>query len=450
MGSKLLGVAGLMSVPRLLLPGSPEVGSWAGQMRAATADLMPPAGEPLLPDQDFKWLLDPMGDLAISPPQPAEPAEESTDRRDSAGRAAGLRRPSEEPGRANVSAATAYGLTSSLPAGRGTAEPAHRFGGWPNARSSPAGAREHTPSGTRAGLRSVPDLPAGSASQATRRESPTGLRRAEPAASTYLTDLVRRLENRVDRRLRGWAASGTPAANPGREEIAERDGSGPLSRPNGSRRSASSNSPDRSARPATRRPPGVHDQTFRPSAVTEPGERNRPRPLAGNHERSESRRNSPLGETGPSLPAQPERVRTDPAAAKLALETPTPSVTAVPKKLTRHLDQPVAPKSGRGDDVAPPAAPNGWQQQLRQLTSEPGPPAGTDPIAFTGQFTTAVKALEKAVSDLGRVDARAAVPGAADPETDPPGIHWLDEDELAFRLQKILKRQAQRRGIDLS
>jgi hypothetical protein len=42
------------------------------------------------------------------------------------------------------------------------------------------------------------------------------------------------------------------------------------------------------------------------------------------------------------------------------------------------------------------------------------------------------------------------VPGAADPETDPPGIHWLDEDELAFRLQKILKRQAQRRGIDLS
>jgi hypothetical protein len=44
---------------------------------------------------------------------------------------------------------------------------------------------------------------------------------------------------------------------------------------------------------------------------------------------------------------------------------------------------------------------------------------------------------------------RSAAAGPAVPPI-PAEVHWLSDDELADRIQHIFKRQARRRGIDLS
>jgi len=57
-----------------------------------------------------------------------------------------------------------------------------------------------------------------------------------------------------------------------------------------------------------------------------------------------------------------------------------------------------------------------------------------------------IRLAEQAVGDLAAVERRLAELGARE----APQVQWLEDDELAGRLQGILARQARQRGIDLS
>lgn len=62
-----------------------------------------------------------------------------------------------------------------------------------------------------------------------------------------------------------------------------------------------------------------------------------------------------------------------------------------------------------------------------------------------------VHLMEQAVADLAGVERRLAELSASE-ATIPaqPAVQWLEDEELAGRLQSILGRQARQRGIDLS
>jgi hypothetical protein len=58
--------------------------------------------------------------------------------------------------------------------------------------------------------------------------------------------------------------------------------------------------------------------------------------------------------------------------------------------------------------------------------------------------------VEQAVKELAAVERRLGELGERQRESDVPAVEWLDDEELAGRLQAIFARQARRRGIDLS
>ncbi len=63
-----------------------------------------------------------------------------------------------------------------------------------------------------------------------------------------------------------------------------------------------------------------------------------------------------------------------------------------------------------------------------------------------------VRLLEGVVGELGSIGAMLAEAGqwGSGPSGNAPAVRWLEDDELAGRLQRILMRQARGRGIDLS
>jgi hypothetical protein len=58
--------------------------------------------------------------------------------------------------------------------------------------------------------------------------------------------------------------------------------------------------------------------------------------------------------------------------------------------------------------------------------------------------------VEQAVGGLATVERRLADLVARPAEPAAPAVEWLEDDDLAARLQGILSRQARQRGIDLS
>ena len=83
-----------------------------------------------------------------------------------------------------------------------------------------------------------------------------------------------------------------------------------------------------------------------------------------------------------------------------------------------------------------------------------GAVSGSKPDAIREQsFVSALDRLAETLNTLeGRLagSSHAMTDSKRAEQTDPGEILWLEEEELAGRLQTILKRQARRRGIDLS
>lgn len=127
---------------------------------------------------------------------------------------------------------------------------------------------------------------------------------------------------------------------------------------------------------------------------------------------------------------------------------------------SQGLDVPPLPDLARSAAAA--ARPSG--QQVTRLPSprssrtpgavirQAGPasagrgPAPVADIPASPQLAKLIDLLEQAVGDLAAAERRLAELGGIQ----APQVQWLEDDELAGRLQGILARQARRRGIDLS
>jgi hypothetical protein len=77
------------------------------------------------------------------------------------------------------------------------------------------------------------------------------------------------------------------------------------------------------------------------------------------------------------------------------------------------------------------------------LAGRPAPAAG---VPVSSQLAKLIDLVEQAADGLAAVERRLAELGARE----APQVQWLEDDELAGRLQEILVRQARQRGIDLS
>jgi hypothetical protein len=73
-------------------------------------------------------------------------------------------------------------------------------------------------------------------------------------------------------------------------------------------------------------------------------------------------------------------------------------------------------------------------------------PAPAAEVSAGPRLAKLIDLAEQAVGGLAAVERRLADHGAQD----VPRVQWLEDDELAGRLQAILARQARQRGIDLS
>lgn len=75
------------------------------------------------------------------------------------------------------------------------------------------------------------------------------------------------------------------------------------------------------------------------------------------------------------------------------------------------------------------------------------PPAAAQPV---------IESLARIVEQLTNIEmkfsqaAHVSPAAAGSSEETAPAVQWLEDDDLAGRLQGILRRQAKRRGIDLS
>jgi len=66
-----------------------------------------------------------------------------------------------------------------------------------------------------------------------------------------------------------------------------------------------------------------------------------------------------------------------------------------------------------------------------------------------------IESLTRIVEQLTSIEmkfsqAAGASPAAVESREEAPAVQWLEDDDLTGRLQGILRRQAKRRGIDLS
>ena len=69
------------------------------------------------------------------------------------------------------------------------------------------------------------------------------------------------------------------------------------------------------------------------------------------------------------------------------------------------------------------------------------------------QTSQVTQSLERIVEQLSNIETRlleAAAASGQKEKVDDPCIQWLEDEDLTGRLQKILKRQAKRKGIDLT
>jgi hypothetical protein len=89
--------------------------------------------------------------------------------------------------------------------------------------------------------------------------------------------------------------------------------------------------------------------------------------------------------------------------------------------------------------------PGGVIRQAGPASAGRGPAPVAD-IPASPQLAKLIDLLERAVRDLAAAERRLAELGGIQ----APQVQWLEDDELAGRLQGILARQARRRGIDLS
>jgi hypothetical protein len=81
----------------------------------------------------------------------------------------------------------------------------------------------------------------------------------------------------------------------------------------------------------------------------------------------------------------------------------------------------------------------------RPAAQAPAPPAESRHLARL------IELVEQAVGDLAAVERHLAELATTESTTAAaPEVRWLEDDELAGRLQGILARQARQRGIDLS
>jgi hypothetical protein len=87
------------------------------------------------------------------------------------------------------------------------------------------------------------------------------------------------------------------------------------------------------------------------------------------------------------------------------------------------------------------------------LPPDPSPDPSPDPGAgapAARHLARLIGLVEQAVGALATIEHRLADLAARPAEPAPPAVEWLEDDDLAARLQGILSRQARRRGIDLS
>jgi hypothetical protein len=95
-----------------------------------------------------------------------------------------------------------------------------------------------------------------------------------------------------------------------------------------------------------------------------------------------------------------------------------------------------------------------WNQLMQTLHSTPPEYVRRlDDRRTLEQPAMIIQTLERIVEKLVDIETRyveLAAGARQDAEDKEPAIEWLSDDDLAARLQTILKRQARRRGIDLS
>ena len=111
------------------------------------------------------------------------------------------------------------------------------------------------------------------------------------------------------------------------------------------------------------------------------------------------------------------------------------------------LSPPVAgPRPPAHPSPGPPVRGGGLPPHLTaDRTPDPAPEA---PAAR--HLARLIGLVEQAVGDLATIERRLADLAARPAEPAAPAVEWLEDDDLAARLQGILSRQARQRGIDLS
>lgn len=197
------------------------------------------------------------------------------------------------------------------------------------------------------------------------------------------------------------------------------------------------------------------------------GDGSSPRSDRARPEPSRSKTASPAAAPGSrvlvALPARATMLRGRPDAAArggTALASMADAVDERLRRWSRGIDVPPLPDPGRSAaDAARPGGPPAARPASAGYSRTPGGtlrraapasagrrPAPTAEVPASPQLAKLIDLVAQAADDLAAVERRLAQLGAQQ----APQVQWLEDDELAGRLQGILARQARQRGIDLS
>jgi len=158
----------------------------------------------------------------------------------------------------------------------------------------------------------------------------------------------------------------------------------------------------------------------------------------------------------PGRPARPERAGepgTSPLAARDALSGALRIGDRLASRTASSGPPPGLPSSRDDPAEGFPGRRGGSVTRIADVLGTAGAPAGRQELVDDDpSLDRMVRLLEDVVGELGAISARLTEGGnrPLGSGRSEPAVRWLEDDELAGRLQRILMRQARSRGIDLS
>ena len=168
----------------------------------------------------------------------------------------------------------------------------------------------------------------------------------------------------------------------------------------------------------------------------------------------------PIANFVPTLPGRPaslERAGEPGTSPRDARDTPRDALRTTgdrPAWRTAASGSPTGLRSPHDDPAESfPGRRGGSGSRIADVLGPVGVPARGQELADSDpSLDRMVRLLQDVVGELGAISARLAEGGdrSLGSGRSEPAVRWLEDDELAGRLQRILMRQARSRGIDLS